>query len=301
MYSIERANEVLVNGDGIIAVSLVSGLMSADEPYIMFKRLSKIAVVIIVRTGWADVEVDHEVHHVDAENDNLIMLGNFSIIGGVVCSGDMSADIVILSKKFLSRIVPESSVNGRPSVVFPVTNVIAMRDNPVMHLESEEKELLHGFFQRVLYNSKRTEAILRVHLLYVSTLEFLMELMNIILPRYLEHKPTKALTDRNQYIVEQFSRLVFDNYKQEHSVSYYSDRMCISAQYLSKATRAVLGVSASKIISDMIVTEALIMLRNPAFSMQQIASELGFSDQSSFGKFFKKIHGISPLAYRKQL
>lgn len=301
MYSIERANEVLVNGDGIIAVSLVPGLMSADEPYIMFKRLSKIAVVIIVRTGWADVEVDHEVHHVDAEKGNLIMLGNFSIIGGVVCSGDMSADIVILSKKFLSRIVPESSVNGRPSVVFPVTNVIAMRDNPVMHLESEEKELLHGFFQRVLYNSKRTEAILRVHLLYVSTLEFLMELMNIILPRYLERKPSKALTDRNQYIVEQFSRLVFDNYKQEHSVSYYSDRMCISAQYLSKATRAVLGVSASKIISDMIVTEALIMLRNPAFSMQQIASELGFSDQSSFGKFFKKIHGISPLAYRKQL
>lgn len=301
MYSIERANEVLVNGDGIFAVSLVPGLMSADEPYIMFKRLSKIAVVIIVRTGWADVEVDHEVHHVDAEKGNLIMLGNFSIIGGVVCSGDMSADIVILSKKFLSRIVPESSVNGRPSVVFPVTNVIAMRDNPVMHLESEEKELLHGFFQRVLYNSKRTEAILRVHLLYVSTLEFLMELMNIILPRYLERKPSKALTDRNQYIVEQFSRLVFDNYKQEHSVSYYSDRMCISAQYLSKATRAVLGVSASKIISDMIVTEALIMLRNPAFSMQQIASELGFSDQSSFGKFFKKIHGISPLAYRKQL
>ena len=35
--------------------------------------------------------------------------------------------------------------------------------------------------------------------------------------------------------------------------------------------------------------------------IQQIAEELSFSDQSSFGKFFKRHSGVSPLKYRQQL
>jgi AraC-like DNA-binding protein len=47
------------------------------------------------------------------------------------------------------------------------------------------------------------------------------------------------------------------------------------------------------------MTEAKILLRNPSLSIQQIADQLNFSDQSSFGKFFKKHHRMSPLEYRK--
>jgi len=301
MYSIDRANDILINGDGILAVTMFSGNMYADEPYIMFKRLSKIAILLIIRTGWVDMEIDNNMRHVDANDNNLVILGNFTTIGAVNISKDMSADVLVLSQKFLSRIVPDSSPTSRPSVVFPITNIIAMRDNPVMHLEPSEKALLRSIFDKVLSNSARQDAILRLQLLYVSTVEFLMELMNIILPKYLGGNLHKPLTDRNQFIVEQFSRLLFDNFKREHSVSFYADRMCISAQYLSKVTRTILGIPASKVIDGIILSESLIMLRNPNFSMQHIAAELGFSDQSSFGKFFKKLHGTSPLSYRKQL
>jgi transcriptional regulator GlxA family with amidase domain len=43
------------------------------------------------------------------------------------------------------------------------------------------------------------------------------------------------------------------------------------------------------------------MLRDPEMSIQQIASAMSFSDQSSFGKFFKKHTGLSPLKYRQNL
>jgi AraC-like DNA-binding protein len=43
------------------------------------------------------------------------------------------------------------------------------------------------------------------------------------------------------------------------------------------------------------------LLREPELSIQEIAEKLSFSDQSSFGKFFKKHTGISPLKYRQTL
>ena len=43
------------------------------------------------------------------------------------------------------------------------------------------------------------------------------------------------------------------------------------------------------------------LLRDPELTIQQIAEKMSFSDQSSFGKFFKKHTGVSPLKYRQNL
>lgn len=50
----------------------------------------------------------------------------------------------------------------------------------------------------------------------------------------------------------------------------------------------------------MLVREAKICLRNPSLSVQQVAEMLGFSDQSAFGKFFKRECGMSPVQYKKE-
>jgi AraC-like DNA-binding protein len=49
------------------------------------------------------------------------------------------------------------------------------------------------------------------------------------------------------------------------------------------------------------VEEASRLLRDPELTLQQIAEELSFSDQSSFGKFFKKHSGMTPMKYRQSL
>ena len=40
---------------------------------------------------------------------------------------------------------------------------------------------------------------------------------------------------------------------------------------------------------------------DPDMTIQQVAEKMSFSDQSSFGKFFKKHTGLSPLRYRQNL
>ena len=57
--------------------------------------------------------------------------------------------------------------------------------------------------------------------------------------------------------------------------------------------------SANKWIDDALIVEAKILLKAPQATVQQVADMLHFSDQSTFGKFFKKHMGISPMEYRK--
>ncbi|NJO25503.1 MAG: AraC family transcriptional regulator [Bacteroidia bacterium] len=45
--------------------------------------------------------------------------------------------------------------------------------------------------------------------------------------------------------------------------------------------------------------EAKLLLDNPALSIAEIADELNFSDQSFFGKYFKRLAGMSPKEYRQ--
>ena len=59
------------------------------------------------------------------------------------------------------------------------------------------------------------------------------------------------------------------------------------------------GKSANKWIDDAVLMEAKMLLKTPLLSVQQVAEQLHFSDQSTFGKFFKKHIGLSPLEFRR--
>ena len=55
---------------------------------------------------------------------------------------------------------------------------------------------------------------------------------------------------------------------------------------------------AEKII--LVILEAKAMLKSSEQSIQEIADELHFANQSFFGKYFKHHTGFSPKEYRKQ-
>jgi AraC-like DNA-binding protein len=75
----------------------------------------------------------------------------------------------------------------------------------------------------------------------------------------------------------------------------------MTAGNLSRITKAYNGKRTIKWINDVLVTEAKILLRKPNNTVQQVADELNFGDQSSFGKFFKKHTGLTPREYMKKV
>lgn len=100
-------------------------------------------------------------------------------------------------------------------------------------------------------------------------------------------------------VKEQFRQLLVQYCKTEHEVTFYADKLCITPDHLSKVMREYSGRSASKWINHALITESKVLLRKPDLTIQRIAEILYFSDQSTFGKYFKKHTGMSPIAYRK--
>ena len=101
--------------------------------------------------------------------------------------------------------------------------------------------------------------------------------------------------------MKDFANLLAENVRTETSVEFYAEKLCISKQYLSLIVKEKTQVSVGKIISIMRMEEASRLLRNPELTLQQIAEILSFSDQSSFGKFFRKHSGMTPMKYRQSL
>ena len=71
--------------------------------------------------------------------------------------------------------------------------------------------------------------------------------------------------------------------------------MCLTA-----TLKRFYGKPARSIIDDLLITEAKVALRNPELSVQDISDKLCFSDQSAFGKFFKRYCGMSPALFRRE-
>lgn len=111
-------------------------------------------------------------------------------------------------------------------------------------------------------------------------------------------KTNEVKSSRKLEIMSHFSDLLNTNFKKEHSVRYYADKLAITPKYLTELVHDITGNPPSELIHEKLVTEMKFLLRNPAFSVGQIAESLSFSDQSAMGKFFKRYTGISPKGYR---
>lgn len=105
---------------------------------------------------------------------------------------------------------------------------------------------------------------------------------------------------RRSNYVHDFMRLLHVYYTRERSVNFYASQLFISPKYLSLLVKEATGRSAARWIDNFVITEAKNLLRFSGKNVQQVAYALNFSNQSSFGKYFKHLTGMSPTEYQKQ-
>lgn len=97
-----------------------------------------------------------------------------------------------------------------------------------------------------------------------------------------------------------FVNLLNDNVRTEHEVAFYADKLNITAKYLGEICKQKSGRKAKEIISSVLLSQLKREIMMSGKSMKVIAFDFGFSDQSSLGKFFRKMTGLSPIVFRKQ-
>ncbi len=111
----------------------------------------------------------------------------------------------------------------------------------------------------------------------------------------------KSVMTVQQKVCEKFIALVAEHFKEHRDIAFYADRLCITNKYLSALLKQETGLTALEWIEKNVVLYAKGCLSSTSMTVQEISDELDFPSQSVFGKYFKRVEGMSPKAYRQSL
>lgn len=99
-------------------------------------------------------------------------------------------------------------------------------------------------------------------------------------------------------ITSRFLALLQEHFKTSRQLDFYAEKLCITPKHLSRSVKQQTGYTAIEWIERFVVLEAKIMLKSTDLNVQQIADALNFATQSFFGKYFKKVTGLTPKQFR---
>lgn len=173
------------------------------------------------------------------------------------------------------------------------------RKSPVFDLRDREIALTLRYIslmQSVISDSFNSQ--LSRHTLSSLTSALFYQMMQFLYRR-IEITDNESIGSRRASYVHDFLKLVHLYYTKERSVNFYASKLFISPKYLSLLVKEATGKSAARWIDHFVITEAKNLLRYSGKNIQQVAYALNFSNQSSFGKYFKHLTGQSPTEFQK--
>lgn len=168
-----------------------------------------------------------------------------------------------------------------------------LRDAPILELQPSQLEsiLSYGTMVRRLLDTKRP--------FQRETLRHLTCAFFYGIGARLYQMAEKRVCSNDEVLMNRFLTEVRMHYRKQRKVLFYADRLHLSPSYLSTVVRHVSGKVPTEWIDEHVVAEARALLKGTNLTVQQISHELGFPSQSFFGKFFKRMTGLSPKAYRE--
>lgn len=199
-------------------------------------------------------------------------------------SDDVLCRVMLFSNAFLAKLRLSDTMEAYFSV----------KQNPLIELNTMGAVAIGNFFDMALALLKQEDNPFRLESLVSLTEAFFYGA-----GYYFHLQQRRRDKDMPAIIAEQFMRLLQQHGLQQHSLSFYADRLCISTKYLSACVGQATGKTALKQLQDHIVQEADALLREAASPLSDIARQLGFGSTEDFSKYYKRVTGRSPSATRR--
>ena len=244
--------------------------------------------VLLVLEGSIDLSIDYVLFQ--ASTNTVVTIMPTHITKVMKYSPNFKGRLMAVSRAFLEQ-------SMMPNHSSSMIQYMKIRKNPTILLQESEIKTLDESMLRLRQTILQTSHHLQRLLIQNTLMGFFIEMGNIFSERK-EYNTPPSLT-RKEELFESFLRILYMYCKEQHVVSFYAEQLYITPQYLSLILKELTGRSANKWIDEALMQEAKILLKAPQATVQQVADTLHFSDQSTFGKFFKKHAGMSPMEYRK--
>ena len=271
-------------GDDILLIdnshTMRAELSSDNEPF----RID-MTMAIIYEQGSADLKINMRDYHIEAPAVLLVL--NDQIYQSAGHSEDLRSKVILMSRSF------SDSLFANSGEILPLKSSIMK--NPVMKIENEEN--VFGQFFQLLQNIAASP---RQEFKIESARHLTLSMFYGYSHMKHEVNEVKSTNSRQEEIFTKFTELLERHHKKEREIAFYADKMCMTSKHLSQVIKDYTGKTTLGIIEEYVISEAKSMLLSTTMSIQQISDELNFPSQSVFGKYFKRVAGISPSEYRNR-
>ncbi|WP_461453098.1 helix-turn-helix domain-containing protein [Mucilaginibacter sp.] len=105
---------------------------------------------------------------------------------------------------------------------------------------------------------------------------------------------------RPAQLTRQFKNLLVAELRCVKSPAEYAAKLNVSESYLNESLKKMTGFPVSYWIHQEIIMEAKRLLYYSHLTVKEIAHALGYNDHSYFSRIFRKVTGISAIAFREQ-
>ncbi len=102
---------------------------------------------------------------------------------------------------------------------------------------------------------------------------------------------------RQMNVYKKFLDLLNEYSIKEREVQFYASKLDITPKYLSAVTLEYSGKNASSWIDEYVTTKAKTLLREQQQNIKTVSECLNFPSQSFFGRYFKRVTGMSPKQF----
>ncbi len=223
-----------------------------------------------------DVEQTHEIIAVSDQVAYINILVSNEFINQYAKNSD---NILNLFSIISLNSVNKSDENIASVIQF--TNIDKERMDMLVHTMLFEFNEKKPYYAKILYNY-----------FYVFMLE---------IKRYLDLKKdddVKGKLDSKLSIVLEF---IEDNYFQKLNLKDIASKFFYNSSYFSRMFKKVLGVTFKDYLQNIRVKQAIKLLNETDYSVNEIALMVGYDDKKQFYNVFKKIQGVTPGEYRREL
>lgn len=244
-------------------------------------------LMVVCTAGSISATIDVEPRVV-RQNDILVLRPGHMITECRVAE-DFAGFFITVTQEKLNQLLP--------SMRYVVPYSLRFVSNPIINITEEEigsLKLIYDLFCRHLSNPSRPYQSMSLgalcEVLFFNTLGIYSTRVN-----------KSVLKSRREELLAKFIELLENNYKTERSVSFYADKLFVTAKHLSAVLKEISDKTAGEWIDQRVILEAKLLLRSTGLNIQEISAKLNFANQSFFGKYFKHLTGMSPRDYRTKL
>jgi AraC-like DNA-binding protein len=163
--------------------------------------------------------------------------------------------------------------------------------HPIFQLRDDALVILEHDFQDVAFRLERTPEVYRQEAMLQSTRTLYLDAMNAHAALFeLEEAPQRAADIMSRFI----QMLESGTYRQQRTVAYYAQEICVTSKHLHKISTQVSGRTPSYWIQQFTVMEIRHLLIHKKLSAKEISTRMNFDNLSHFSRYVSDHLGVTP-------